>query len=115
MDEVKKKLDPIPEDGDMDEGQFKTVSESLKELNDGMCREIDYIFDAPVSDKFTDGGSMYDPINGMFRYEYILDTITALYENDLNREFTKMRHRINTRTAKYTAPGKSPTKKYAKH
>lgn len=114
MDEVQKKLDTVPDDEDLNDEQFKTVAESLKELNDNMCKEIDYIFDEAVSDKFRDGGSMYDPINGMFRYEYILDTITGLYENDLNREFTKMRHRVNERTAKY-ARGKSPTKKYAKH
>lgn len=67
----------------------------LKEFDDDMRELIDYIFNANVSEVCADDGSMYDPMGGMFRYEYIMDKITALYETNLNNEFKRMKARVN--------------------
>lgn len=67
----------------------------LKEFDDDMRELIDYIFNANVSEICADDGSMYDPMGGMFRYEYIMDKITALYETNLNNEFKRMKARVN--------------------
>ena len=115
MDEVKDKLDGIPDnDDDVTDDDTRTVGDALKMLDTNMREQVDYIFDAPVSEICLPHGSMYSPHNGMFNYEYIIDAVTSLYETDLNKEFTLMRKRVAARTEKYTR-GKSPTKKYAKH
>lgn len=113
MSSVQETLKDLPDDGELDEEGYDKVVSGLKELNDGMCREIDFIFDAPVAEMCADGGSMYDPSNGMFRYEHIIDKITSLYETSLNHEFTLMRQRANNRASKYTVKTpKKATKKY---
>lgn len=101
MDEVGKVLSDIPEN-DTDEEKEKLVEDKLKEIDDKMRKELDFIFDAPVSKVCDYGGSMYDPFEGMFRFEHIMDAISKLYETNLNDEFNKMRRRINTKTSKYT-------------
>lgn len=104
MEEVGKILANLPED-DIDELSNGRDAEILKQLNAidaEMRKELDYIFDAPVSEVCGYGGSMYDPLNGMFRYEHIMDALSKLYENNLNSEFNAMRKRINAKTSKYT-------------
>ena len=70
-------------------------AEALKEFDKDMRELIDFIFNANVSEICADDGSMYDPMDGMFRYEYIMDKITSLYETNLNKEFKQMKARVN--------------------
>ena len=80
---------------------FKKIDKQMREI-------VDNIFDYPVCDVCCDGGSMYDPVGGQLRFEYIIDRISKLYETSLNDEFKKMQAKMKTHTAKYT---KSSTKK----
>ena len=80
---------------------FKKIDKQMREI-------VDNIFDYPVCDVCCDGGSMYDPVGGQLRFEYIIDRISKLYETSLNEEFKKMQAKMKTHTAKYT---KSSTKK----
>lgn len=102
MDEVGKILSDIPDEGAVPEEVEDTITEQLKKVDDKMRKEIDFIFDAPVSKVCADGGSMYDPFEGMFRFEHIIDALTKLYENNLNSEFNKMKKRVSAKTSKYT-------------
>lgn len=103
MDEVGKVLASLPDEGEeVSEDKEKEISEQLKNIDLEMRKELDYIFDAPVSEVCGYGGSMYDPFEGMFRFEHIMDAITKLYETNLNTEFNSMRRRISTKTSKYT-------------
>lgn len=103
MEEVGKILSALPEDNEeLTDGKDKEILAQLDNIDAEMKKELDYIFDAPVSEVCGDGGSMYDPFDGMFRYEHIIDALTKLYENNLNSEFTAMRRRVNTKTSKYT-------------
>ena len=70
-------------------------AKALKEFDNDMRELIDFIFNANVSEICAGDGSMYDPIEGMFRYEYIMNKITSLYETNLNNEFKKMKARVN--------------------
>lgn len=115
MREVANALQDIPEDGELSDNDQKNVADTLKKLDNDMRELIDYIFDAPVSAICLPKGSMYSPHGGMYTYEHIIDAITQLYETNLNKEFALMRQRVANKTAKYTKPGKSPTKKYARH
>jgi hypothetical protein len=112
MEDVAKELGEMPKDAeDMTDEDARKIGDNLKKLDANMREQIDYIFDAPVSEVCLPHGSMYDPFQGMYQYEHIIDAITTLYETNLNHEFNLMRKRVAERTAKYTK-AKSPTKKY---
>lgn len=103
MDEVGEALKNVPDEGEaLSEEQEKVIEEQLSNIDTKMREEVDYIFDAPISDLCCDGGSMYDPFEGQFRFEHIIDALTKLYENNLNNEFNKMKRRVAQKTSKYT-------------
>lgn len=92
---------------DTDEENF---SERLKTIDQRMRETIDYIFDSPVSAVCAKYGTMYDPIDGMFRYERVIDGLTKLYTNNINAEYKKLQQRIKKYTDKYTSATKGKRK-----
>jgi hypothetical protein len=78
---------------------FRVIDEKMRDLVDG-------IFDYPVCDVCCDGGSMYDPINGQYRYEYIIDKLMALYGDSWEKESKKHKAQMRKHTAKYTTKRK---------
>lgn len=102
MEEVGRILADIPDDGELTESQEELISEQLQAIDKKMKEEVDYIFDAPVSAVCCDGGSMYDPFEGQFRFEHIIEALSKLYENNLSVEFSKMKRRVSAKTSKYT-------------
>lgn len=80
----------------------ENLSDKLKEADARMREYVDYIFDYPVSAVCVKSGTMYDPKNGMFTYEHIIDALTKLYTNNLNAEYKKMKSRVQKYTDKYT-------------
>ncbi len=97
---VKKLEDEMREIANLPESE--DFAEKLAEADKSMKECIDYIFDSPVSAVCAKGGTMYDPINGMFRYERILDALTKLYKDNINAEYKKIHNRIEKHTDKYT-------------
>ncbi len=95
------------EDDKMSETELNKTADILKEINDKMCEYVDYIFDANISENCCDGGSMYDPFNGQFRFEHIFEKIFALYADNISKEFKTMSNRMKRHTSKYTAGKKS--------
>jgi len=90
------------DDDSLDEVVEKgNISQVLREIDSEMREIMDYIFDADVSAKVVPSGSMFDPHNGQFTYEYVLDKLTKLYETNLDKEYALMRKRINKHTDKY--------------
>lgn len=87
-DEDEKKIDVVIE-------RFSSIDKKMRELVDG-------IFDFPVCDVCCDGGSMYDPINGQYRYEYIIDKVMALYGDQWEKESKLRKQNIEKHTSKYT-------------
>lgn len=88
-----------------DEADENAIESAVKVFNDAdksMREIIDYIFDAPVSKVCVPSGTMFDPINGEFRYEHIMNIIGKLYEANITDEVTKVSTRIKKHTAKYT-------------
>lgn len=74
----------------------------LKEVDAKMRQCVDDIFDFPVCQVVAPIGSMYDPINGKFRYEHIVETLINLYSNNLNKEIKKIQNKVSKHTNKYT-------------
>lgn len=89
----------------------ENLSDKLKEADTRMREYVDYIFDYPVSAVCVKGGTMYDPKNGMFAYEHIIDALTKLYTNNLNDEYKKLKSRVQKHTDKYTKKPIRSTKK----
>ena len=85
-----------------DEELIAKYANTLKQIDDTMRELMDYVFDAPVSEVCVPKGTMYDPYNGQFRFEHIIEVLTQLYANNVSDEFNKMKARVNKRTEKYT-------------
>lgn len=98
MDSVK----DIAVNPDNDEDSLRLSYERFEEIDKKMRECVDNIFDYPVSEVCAPTGSMYDMFSGAFRFEHIIDTLTKLYENNLNTEYHKMLNRVNSTAAKYT-------------
>ena len=101
MTEVGKILSGLPDD-ELTEDVQRVAAEQLKAIDANMRKELDYIFDAPVSKVCDDGGSMYDPYEGAFKFEHIIEAVLKLYERNLDSEFSKIRKRVSSKTSKYT-------------
>lgn len=101
LNDLTKEAGKVASEADTEDGLTR-MSEALKDIDTRMRELVDYIFDYPVADKCVDGGSMYDPFNGKFRWEYILDKLMRLYEDNLKSEYKKMQNRMAKHTAKYT-------------
>ena len=85
----------IAEDGE-------DVSQTLDHIDKEMRDMIDYAFNSKVADKACPDGTLYDPFNGKFRFEYIFEKLIGLYDSNLKNEYNLMRQRVNKHTAKYT-------------
>lgn len=79
-----------------------TMANRLKEVDTEMRKLLDYMFDSNVSEITAPDGSMYDPFNGSFRFEYIITLLMKQYEDNLQSEFGKMEKQLKKHTDKYT-------------
>lgn len=98
-DEASRELETI---SDKEGDEKEAALELLKKLDKDMRNLIDFVFDSEVADKAAPDGSLYDPINGKFRFEYIIDRLGNLYETNFGREFALMQKRMDKHTTKYT-------------
>lgn len=78
------------------------LTKKLKDIDKALRKQIDFIFDANVSEVLADNGTMYDAYQGQIRYEHILDTLLELYATNINTEYKKFRARTQKHTSKYT-------------
>lgn len=103
----KKILDVMKSISDLN-NEDEELTPKMKEADEQIREYLDAIFDSNVSEVCGTGGTMYDPINGTFRFEYIIETLANLYKNNLDAEFKKIKQRVQKHTDKYT---KKTTKK----
>ena len=73
----------------------------LAQMDKDMRDAMDYIFDSNVSEMCAPFGNMFDPINGKFRFEYIIESLSVLYDDALRTETDKITARIKSHTEKY--------------
>lgn len=92
----------MSEVANVDVDDIDNMSDALSKIDKAMREQLDYIFDSNVSEVCGKNGNMYEPYQGMFRYEHIIDGLTKLYTNNLNEEFKTIRKRIEKHTGKYT-------------
>ena len=106
LDESERRLKALAESANIDlTGDDETDGAVVTRLlaTDKEMRDIiDYLFDSPVADICAPDGSMYDPFNGKYRFEHILETLFTLYEQNISDEIKKMRKNVRKHTDKYT-------------
>lgn len=105
LDEADKRLKELANYANFELAGDDTDKDVVKELlnTDSQMREIlDYLFDSPVSDVCAPSGSMYDPFNGKYRFEHIMEVLFVQYEKNINDEIKKMRKNVQKHTDKYT-------------
>lgn len=90
------------QESEEEDDTFKKVSKALVIIDSKMRGLLDEIFDSNVSEMCAPSGSMFDPFNGEFRFEHIIDVLSKLYENNINEEYKKMSAKMKKRTGKYT-------------
>lgn len=83
-----------------------TLGEVMRDADAEMRSIIDFIFNAPVSDACAPDGYMFDLFDGQLRFEYIINALTKLYENNINAEFYKVKSRISAKLPNYVTNGK---------
>ncbi len=102
-EEASAELSDSVKDGEKSEfDEIVAASKSLQKIDKKMRELVDEIFDAPVSRICVPSGTMFDPLNGQFRFEYIINRISELYEQNLASEFSKVSARMKKHTHKYT-------------
>ena len=74
----------------------------MKSVDTDMRNLIDYLFDSNVSEVCAPFGSMYDPIDGIQRYEHIINALIPLYDETISTETKKVQARVKKHTSKYT-------------
>lgn len=79
---------PVDELLDREATKFTEIDNRMREL-------VDEIFQSNVSEVCVPEGTMYDPINGEFRFEHIIKTIGGLYETNFNKEFQNIARRVS--------------------
>lgn len=90
-------ISEIPDDDE-------NTSDKLAQADQKMREYVDYIFDYPVSAVCAPKDStMFDPNNGLFRYETIIDGLTKLYADNINAEYKKINARLKKHTDKYVS------------
>ena len=85
-----------------DEAALKKMTKKLDELDAKMRKEVDFIFDSAVSDKCVPSGTMYDPHDGEFTYEHVIESLLGLYATNMKDEFKKIKSKVAKHTNKYT-------------
>lgn len=101
--EAASELADSAKDGEQSEfDEIVAASKALQKIDKQMRELVDEIFDAPVSRICAPSGTMFDPLNGQFRFEHIINKISELYEQNLSSEFSKVSARMKKHTQKYT-------------
>lgn len=90
-----------PDDEAKEEANAQKLLEVMKTMDGKMRNIVDYIFSAPVSDVCAPDGYMFDIFEGQLRFEYIINALTKLYENNINSEFYKVKARVNGKLPQY--------------
>lgn len=91
------------DDTKSEEAYMEDASKALIEVDTEMRECVNAIFDYDVCSVCVPTGSMYDPVNGSFKFEYLVTTLLNLYEENLTKEGNKIQAKIAKHTNKYTS------------
>lgn len=102
LEEARAKINSIPDDLEDSNELLSQLSSTLTEIDAEMRKIVDYIFDTNASAVCAPSGNMFDPVDGQWRFERIIDRLSALYTNGLHAEFDKVKANVEKKASKYT-------------
>lgn len=93
-------------DGEMDESLLKEVtdfSEGFTTVENKMRDIIDYVFDCEgLCQTVVGNSSVFSPTNGVYKFEQIIDVLSGLYEDSIEKEAKKInKQKVAQKTSKY--------------
>lgn len=105
------KMANIPDDveiseDDVDDALLKEVadfSDQFAVIEAKMRDIVDYIFDCPgLCQTVVGNASIFSPVNGAYKFEQIIDVLTGLYEDSIEKEAKKInKQKVEAKTSKY--------------
>lgn len=95
-------VEEIPEDEPMDV-TMQTFSTNFKQMDSELRSIVNNLFDYDVCAVCAGGGSMFDPLDGEYRFSVIISTLLTMYEDTISKEMEKMVNNMKKHTDKYTA------------
>jgi hypothetical protein len=118
MDELKEEWDKLEavsvtddkqvsdNEDEMDEALLKEVtdfSEQFTAVEKKMRDIVDFIFDCEgLCQTVVGSSSIFSPVNGVYKFEQIIDVLTGLYEDSIEKEAKKLNARkVEQKTSKY--------------
>lgn len=90
----------------MPEGQdfnLAELGEGLMALDKLIREQLDILYDTNFSAIMAPYGTMLDPINGEFRYQYLIDIMSELYNETFTEELKERNDKIREHTKKYVS------------
>lgn len=76
--------------------QFAVIEAKMRDI-------VDYIFDCPgLCQTVVGNASIFSPANGAYKFEQIIDVLTSLYEESIEKEAKKInKQKVEAKTSKY--------------
>jgi len=99
---------------DLDTSDKEELRKAFDDIDAKMREQVDYIFDANVSEVCCKGGTMLDPDNGVYRFERIIEALLKLYSDSVDAEYKAMKKRIQQGVDKYLPQDHKPKAKKRK-
>jgi len=83
--------------------EMTEFSEKFKSIEAEMRNHLDYAFDCPgMCDTILGNTSIFSSVNGVLKYEQIIDSIITVYEDSIKAETAKLNKRtVAKKTEKY--------------
>jgi len=85
-----------------DEDALDKIADVLTDIDNRMRSLIDDIFDTNASEVCAPSGNMFDPVDGQFRFERIIEKLSQLYTTGFEDEVKKFKAKSEKHTSKYT-------------
>ena len=92
----------VEEIASSEDDDLAKIADFLDDIDKEMRKQIDYIFDTNASEVCAPSGNMFDPVNGLFRFEHIINTLSKLYTTGFEDEIAKFKKKSEKHTSKYT-------------
>lgn len=86
---------------DDDGVDLNKIADALDDIDAQMRDLIDYLFDSPVSQACAPSGNMFDPVDGDYRFNRIINKLADLYTTGLAEQIKEFDNKTSKHTKKY--------------
>lgn len=105
---------PLNPDGSVEEESLAKYGKLIKDLDTSVKEQINYLFNANVTEQVFKGSSAFAVKDGEFYVTRFLNSILPVIQNVINKESENMEKKISKHTAKYDNMSAEAKKNYDK-